>query len=268
MKKCGEQYRLSRLLKLPEPPGWAMVGGHAVHGTTEFFDFAGDLTPDPALVREKFSELFAEETDNQIKRYEGQFTTAEFHAAGRASKAWPNKEDMSWWLENGPSFVHSWFNYRRVSPLGIARLDGENQAIELHARVEIAGLPVELYIDRVMVDPQGNLIIIDLKSGANMPKDSLQLGIYAEALRQEGFVRPDWGQFFDCRKGVTSLAYDLREWPKARLDYEFGQIRKMQEQGIFLANPSNLCAACGVRRYCKTMGGDLAHTVTQPWETN
>lgn len=268
MKKCGEQYRLSRLLHLPEPPGWAMVGGHAVHSTTEYFDFVPDLNPSANEVRFVFTEKFAEETQNQLNRYAGQFTTEDFHAAGRASKQWPNKEDQSWWLEHGPLFVHSWLNYRRISPMTIAVLDGENEAIELHARVELGGHPVELYIDRVMEHPSFGLIIMDLKSGANMPKDPMQLAIYAEALLQEGYPRPRWGQFFDCRKGVTSQTYDLSQWPKARLDYEFGQVRRMQEQGIFLANPSNLCASCGVRRYCKTMGGDLADTVEQPWETN
>lgn len=266
MKKCGEQYRLSRLMKLPEAPGWAMIGGHAVHSTTEFFDSEGLLEPDPEAVRATFAMYFGEEIDNQLNRYDGEFTIADFRASGRASRQWPNKEDDAWWLENGPTFVHSWLNYRRVSPLTIAVIE-DVPAIELHATVELGGFPVELYIDRVMEGSYG-LVIVDIKSGANMPKDDMQLAVYAEAMLQAHGIRPRWGQFFDARKGTSTAAYDLNEWPKERLDYEFGQVRAMQEQGIFLANPSNMCASCGVKRYCKTMGGDLASTVPQPWDSN
>lgn len=267
MKKCGEQYRLSRLMKLPEPPGWAQIGGHAVHSTTEILDTEGNLTPDPAYVRDTFAMFMAEEIESQINRYDGAFGPEDFRASGRASRQWPNKEDDAWWLENGPVFVHSWLNYRRVSPLTIAVINDE-PAIELHASVELAGLPVELYIDRVMESPYNGLVIVDIKSGAFMPKDPMQLAVYAEGMLQKYGTRPRWGQFFDARKGTSTAAYDLNEWPKERLDYEFGQVRAMQEQGIFLANPSNMCASCGVKRYCKTMGGDLASTVPQPWESN
>lgn len=266
MKKCGEQYRLSRLLKLPEAPGWALVGGHAVHSTTEYFDLEDHLNPSIEEVRGIFTEKFAEETDNQLARHDGQFTLADFHCSGRASKQWPNKEDQSWWLENGPSFVLNWLRFRRTSPYTIAVI-GDEKAIELHATVTLGGQPVELYIDRVF-DSSFGLIIDDLKSGANMPKDDMQLGVYAEGLMQEYGIRPKWGQFFDCRKGVTSPTYDLDEWPRERLDYEFRSVRAMQEQGIFLANPGNFCASCGVKEYCKTMKGSLAHTIEQPWESN
>jgi hypothetical protein len=265
MKKCGEQYRLSRLLKIPEAPGWAQIGGHAVHTTTEHFDSIGDLGPDPALVRKLFTENFATEIESQINRYEGRFQPQDFHAAGRASKRWPNKEDDSWWLENGPLFVHNWLNFHRTSPYSIAVIN-DLPAIELHATVELGGLPVELYIDRVMVSPSG-LVIIDLKSGANMPKDDMQLAIYAEGLMQQyGIERPRWGQYFDCRKAVAGRSYDLDSWPKARLDHEFSQVRRMQEEGIFLANPSNLCSSCGVKEFCITMKGSMAHTIEQPWQ--
>jgi hypothetical protein len=266
MKKCGEQYRLTRLLKIPEAPGWYNVGGTAVHETTEHFDLLGELNPSADAVREKFTEIFAQETQSQVDRYDGHFTPAEFKRSGRPSKRWPNKEDDAWWLENGPLFVHNWLNYRRTSPHTIALIE-DQPAIELHATVELGGFPVELYIDRVMETPFG-LVIIDLKSGANMPKDDMQLAVYAEGLLQQFGTRPRWGQFFDCRKAVTSAAYDLDLWPKARLDYEFASIRKIQEDGIFLPNPSNLCSSCGVKDYCLSQKGALAHTIPQPWEGN
>lgn len=35
---CGEQFRLTRLVKAPERPMWAGIGGSAVHTMTEELD--------------------------------------------------------------------------------------------------------------------------------------------------------------------------------------------------------------------------------------
>jgi hypothetical protein len=35
---CGEQFRLTRLLHVPERPMWAGIGGSAVHRMTEDLD--------------------------------------------------------------------------------------------------------------------------------------------------------------------------------------------------------------------------------------
>ena len=35
---CGEQFRLTRLLRVPERPMWAGIGGSAVHRMTEDLD--------------------------------------------------------------------------------------------------------------------------------------------------------------------------------------------------------------------------------------
>jgi hypothetical protein len=35
---CGEQFRLTRLLKAPERPMWAGIGGSTVHKITELLD--------------------------------------------------------------------------------------------------------------------------------------------------------------------------------------------------------------------------------------
>lgn len=35
---CGEQFRLTRALKVPERPMWASIGGSAVHRLTEIRD--------------------------------------------------------------------------------------------------------------------------------------------------------------------------------------------------------------------------------------
>ena len=68
---------------------------------------------------------------------------------------------------NGPTFVANWINWRRNSPLEIWRDDDGKLAVELEATVQIADLPVKVFIDRVMTGPTG-LVIVDLKSGGRI----------------------------------------------------------------------------------------------------
>lgn len=262
MLNCGEQYRLERLEGLPSRPGWATVGGTAVHEATQIIDENPGVDFDYKLL---FNECFDRAIKHDLERYkDSPYTKDAWRASGRESKAWPNKEDEKWWRHHGPLFVANWVNWENQSALVIDAHEGK-PAIELELEMELAGTPLKLFIDRVMTGPFGQ-VIVDIKSGAFSPKSPRQLAVYAEALDQNLGVRPLWGQYFDARKGTTSVAYDLTPWTRARLDYEFGGVRKMQEQGIFIASPNNMCGSCGVRDYCLTMGGSRAHEVSQPWE--
>jgi CRISPR/Cas system-associated exonuclease Cas4 (RecB family) len=249
---------------MPEAPAWALVGGSAVHKASEVYDLLpGDHTYSARdLFRDAFDECIADELK---KAPEGFEDTSTWRASGRASKQWPNKEDEGWWREHGPEFVGNWITWRAYSPLDIWRDDENKLAVELEATVEIAGLPVKVFIDRVMTGPTG-LVIVDLKSGANMPKDGMQLAIYAHAVKEVYGLDVQWGQFWDARNGSSSVSYNVSDFPKARLDYIFGSVRKMQEQQLFIPNRTNMCVACGVRRYCRAFGGDLSADVEQPWE--
>ena len=260
MLHCGEQWRLSRGLHLPESPAWALVGGSAVHKASEFIDWDQETDPTQA-----FNNAFDDCITAEIDKAPDEFKDPNgWRASGRASKAWPNKEDETWWRANGPLFVGNWINWRRNSPLEIWRDDDGKLAVELEATVEIAGLPVKVFIDRVMTGPPG-LVIVDLKSGANMPKDGMQLAIYAHAIKAVYGLDVQWGQFWSARDGASSVSYSVSEWPMERLAYIFGSVRKMQEQGIFIPHVTNMCVSCGVRRYCKAFGGELAHEVLQLW---
>jgi hypothetical protein len=267
MLHCGEQWRLSRGLHMPEAPAWALVGGSAVHKASEVYDLMPGTTPYVDRARQLFKDAFDEcIADELIKAPEGFENPNTWRASGRPSKQWPNKEDERWWRERGPEFVANWITWRQYSPLDIWRDDDGKLAVEFEATVEIAGLPVKVFIDRVMTGPTG-LVIVDLKSGANMPKDGMQLAIYAHAVKEVYGLDVQWGQFWDARNGSSSVSYSVNDFPKARLDYIFGSVRKMQEQQLFIPNRTNMCVACGVRRYCRAFGGDLSADVEQPWET-
>lgn len=262
MLSCGNRFRLERLMNLPSRPGWATVGGSAVHEATEIIDKNPGAEVD---LRAVFNDCFDRAIQHDLERYkDSPWTKEDWRASGRASKDWPNKEDEKWWRHHGPLFVGTWVRFRETSPLTIYAYEDE-PAIELEIEMQLANKPLKVVIDRIMVGPYGP-VIVDIKSGASTPNTPRQLAVYAEALDQAIGVRPRWGQFFDARKGVTSVAYDLSSWTKEVLDFEFSGVRKMQEDGIFIANPSNMCAPCGVKDFCYAVGGSRAHEVEQPWQ--
>jgi hypothetical protein len=39
-----------------------------------------------------------------------------WRAGGRATKQYPNKEDESWWMSEGPTMVHNYYNWRLGNP--------------------------------------------------------------------------------------------------------------------------------------------------------
>lgn len=263
MLKCAHQWYLQRGLGLPQRPGWATVGGSAVHAATEELDKEG---LDPDNYRDIFNAHFDLCIAEEVRRYDGEYPPDTWRASGRASKDWPNKEDERWWRANGPVFVGNWMNFRRQTSLELYRMDDGSEAIELEAEVEFGGLPCKVIIDRLFVGRHG-LSLVDIKSGSTLPKDDLQLAIYSHALRTTYGYEVRWGSYFDARKAMLTPSYDLsvEKWPKDRIDFIFKSVRSMQEQGLFLANPSNMCSACTVKDYCLTMGGSQAHTVPQPW---
>lgn len=264
MLKCPHQWYLQRGLSVPQQPAWALVGGTAVHETTEIADLAALEGPRPDNLRDIFNDCLERETESQIKRWDGRYTRADFRASGRASKMWPNKEDEAWWRANGPAFAAAWVNFLDRSPNSIYMTGDGVPAIEWELEVTLGGMPVKVVIDRVLAGPHG-LVIVDIKSGAQLPKDSMQLAIYRQAILENLGLDIRWGQFYDARKGLTTPAYDLSAWSQENLDYVFRSVRTMQEANIFPAAPNNNCASCPVRDYCLTMGGSKAHEVPQPW---
>lgn len=254
LKKCGEQWRLERGLKVPARPSFALVGGSAVHTATERIDFAlmehGESL-DPA---EEFHRAFSEQIQEQEER--SGYDCADFYAGGRASKQWPNKENLDWWTHEGPMMVANWVNFRDNSVMHVTH-------IELDFEIELGGVPVKGFIDRIM----GDGVVVDLKTGSRAPSDGgMQLGVYGLAVEQVLGIRPTHGYYWMGRAGGTGLPYDLSAWSKDRLDYEFRNARQKQELGIFEANPSPMCSACGVRDFCHAVGGARASEVPRPWE--
>lgn len=248
--QCGHKYYLSRVVKEPEVPAWWFIGGNAVHTATENFDRkyptldSMPLTPDTNF----FLDALAEET--AWAEFDSGLDPSVFRAGGRATREWPDKEDSSWWLANGPSMVDAWVKWRSGAGWSIAEFDGQF-AVEIGFNFSVNDeFAVQMFIDRLMVNEHGELVVVDLKSGKYSPKSPLQLAMYAYGCEKILGVRPKWGTFWKARDGGTSPLVDLDVWSSERVEVIVSGFDKLRKSGIFLPNLDE-CSGCGFVDKCE-----------------
>lgn len=248
---CGEKYRLTRIVGIPEDPAWWFLGGSAVHTATEKHDLGVDA-PAEDLFASALLEQMAELPDG-----------AAIRASGRATKEWPGGEDEAWWRHHGPQFVQAWIDWRAKNPnLQLADINGQ-PAVEVavaartHNSVDLKG-----YIDRIFQDTEsGDLLIVDLKTGRNAPSSSLQMDFYRYSLQHTLGLQARHGGFWMARQGVISKIHDL--WrTDAQIEDMLHKSRILIDNDIFIPHLGMLCGSCGVKEFCSAYTPGLStHTV-------
>jgi hypothetical protein len=267
--RCGEQYRLERGLGIRSRPMWAGVGGSAVHKVSEIFD-ALLLGEGLVLSDDEVRDVFRAEFDREINET-GERSGVDpslWYCSGRASKAYPNKEDHRWWDEHGPGFALSWKSWRLVAPweIWINPRTGA-PAVEYEFNVTIGGNKVKGFIDRIMVSG-GQLVVVDLKTNSREPDSTLQLGTYREAVWQQEGVSPEIGAYWMARTGSTTMPKMLTEWSTERLDFTYAEADHRRKNNRLMASPSPMCTACGVKDFCYAVGGAKVNSVPSPFTSN
>ena len=257
--RCGEQYRLQRVWRVPELPGWARIGGSAVHEWTEAWDWSQYGQAEPLSFAYYLDKIASEESEKSG------IPISEFKASGRASKAYPNKEDRKWWLDNGPSMCQRWVNWRRTAPWDLWLDEDGRPGIEVEFKVTLGKVDVVGFIDRVMVDhATGTVIVIDIKSGREVPGD-FQLGTYRVAMLEKFGVSPKFGGYWYARTGASGSLYPLNEWSLERATWQYEVADSRRKRGDYLPNVSDQCSWCGVRDYCIYYGGQYAGEIRPMW---
>lgn len=175
---------------------------------------------------------------------------------GRATKANPNKEDVTFWQTAGPKWVESYIAWRKANPdWKIWVTPDGNPAIELALTPIVAGVPVKMIIDRVF-EVNGELVIVDLKTSQNTPTSSLQLGFYKLGLESTfgtdalgGEIK--WGTYYMSRGSNVSEMVDLSEYTYDKMEYLITQFDKARKSAIFLPNTNSCQYMCGLTEYCQ-----------------
>lgn len=251
---CGEKVRLKKVEQVVPVPSLALAGGSAVHEATanlDMLDF-GAPVKGPLSFEDAFeNELRGLEEESGMQR-------KDFRVSGKATKAFPNKEDLQWWYVNGQVFVDNWRRFLKGSPYQIALTPECTPAIEIDVFGEVGGAPVKGYIDRVLEDPAGNLFIVDLKTGVRRPKPN-QLLLYRILLKQifaEQWT-PKFGFYYMNRTAEMSWVENLETLDNGATEYEYRMAWVGVQAGVFMPNTtSGWCSTCDVARYCYAQNGE------------
>lgn len=214
-----------------------------------------------AVARRLFEEAFQDEVLVQV---EANPETRSWSAAGRGRlKRNPAGEDGFWWRQNGPEFVQAWIDWRFESGWKVWSTPDGQSAIELDLIVDCPNgddvIPVKTIIDRVMVMADGELCILDLKSGSRTPDSDLQLAFYRYALLKHYGVDIKYGTYWMARKGVPVEPFELQRYSVHLMETVFRRFVETRNGGYFLPYPSAKCRACSVNRYCAFFGGAMSH---------
>lgn len=170
---------------------------------------------------------------------------------GRATKANPNKEDVTFWQEAGPRWVQGYIAWREANPNWKIWVTPDGKpGIELALTPEIEGVQVKMIIDRVF-EVNGELVIVDLKTSQSTPASSLQLGFYKIGLERTYGMPVRWGTYYMSRGNSISEMVDLDEYTHEKLEYLVKQFDKSRKAGIFLPNTNNCQYMCGLTQHCQ-----------------
>lgn len=206
----------------------------------------------------EFRAAFLAEIDSDSTR--SGVAPEEFRAGGRVSKAFPNKEDASWWQANGPEMVDAWISWRKSLPnWQIWETPAHEPAIELELNGTIGETPVKAFLDRIFIDTNtGELSVVDLKTGSREPDNPLQLGFYKVLVQKCLGVEVNTGYYWMSRKGGLGQAHDLTRFNEHLIGSMLKQFEKAIESEVFIPHLTSMCGTCGVRRGCYAAGGEEA----------
>lgn len=185
------------------------------------------------------------------KESKGDLDLSNARVGGRATKANPNKEDVTFWQSQGPRWVEGYIEWRKANPnwkIWVAP-DG-NPGIELALTPIVAGVPVKMIIDRVF-DVDGQLVICDLKTSQQTPSSSLQLGFYKMGIEQTFGIEVKWGNYYMARGNGTSEMVDLSSYTFDKMEYLIEKFDVARKAGVFLPNTNNCQYMCGLTEYCQ-----------------
>lgn len=239
-KECPLAFRFSYLDRLPEPPSAPASKGTLVHRALELLMCrpASDRTPDAALadLDRARAELSSdpEFAELELSAHEWE----EFHASA-------TELVLRYFELEDPTTVH---------PIGL----------ELKLQAQVGEARVRGVIDRLELDPDGELVVTDYKTGG-VPSERWEgkslSGVHTYALLCEQMLgkRPVRVQLFYLQKPEMIIATSTEQTVTGvarRTNALWTAITRSCARDDFRPNPSKLCDWCAFKTYCPAFGGD------------
>jgi len=137
----------------------------------------------------------------------------------------------------------------------IFRFDSGELALELPYEIDLDGIVVKGYIDRVQWWPgQRRAAIEDLKTGNIEKWDRRQLGTYAYAAFDIYGIEIPYGRYWFTKTDQPSEWFEMSRYTKEYLSKIYADLDNIISNKLFLPNPGDHCQLCSVKPYCRELG--------------
>lgn len=234
LTKCGEQYRLEKIEKLPGKAAAWTIRGNAVHDTVEQWEKEARKIDPVEFYREVAWPKALEETTTKYPDLSTWFRTPRVGSTQR---------DIDLRLGDGLKQVERYVE-RALDESELWRVVEAEAQFEL----EFPGILIRGKIDQIREWRDGDLSLWDVKTGGDDNEDNRQLGLYGLGYK-DGSV--NWGAYYYTKLDRASDPIDLSVYTYDYVNEELQKVKKILDQGLFLANPSiKACKFCPVADAC------------------
>jgi putative RecB family exonuclease len=242
-KSCPLLYRFRTIDRIPEAPSRAAVRGTVVHGVLEKLFDLPSTERTPAAARHLLPEVWQRLTvdEPEVAQLFGE------DADGA---------ELAEWFDSASELLGNYFLLEDPSRF-------EPAAREEKVEVVIDGLRLRGYVDRLDVNAQGDVRVVDYKTGST-PREAFeakalfQMKFYALVLwRTRGIVPRQLRLMYLADTDTLSYAADAEELVKFErtLKAIWAAIERATQTGDFRPSPSRLCAWCDHQVRCPAFGG-------------
>lgn len=239
--RCRWAYKLARREHLEGLPAAWTVQGLSFHTAAQSFHESGDLM----TIRE-VQTVYAEDYDRRI------------------AECMDRQPDLSLWLRGGRTTTQKDIETRRVRGMSQLEeyilyyanagltpliLDGR-PCVEMEVRLNAGTFDVLGYIDLVLVDSTGTVLIRDLKTGA-APDWAFQLMTYGYALEDTKGIKAWWGDFYSAKQGGPSTPISLIDISRDDCVNWYQQMDAEETAGHYRPTPGKGCFTCDQKLNCQ-----------------
>lgn len=253
LESCAYAYYLERVLdgehEQKQHPTVYLPGGTAFHAAIEYFEVQRSLgwrhEPSVSVTQELFTSEFDELVYRQ--RCESGIPEEEWGMAGGV-------EGVAFWEKRGREMVADYIAYRHREGYEIFEQGESVFGVELPVDCEIGGVKVKGYIDQVIVDREGRIGVVDLKTG-KQPRESFQLGLYMRALEAQYGVKVDFARYYMARMGTHAGVLDsFWDYTLGEVETRLRRARDIKLAGEFPPTVGRQCSWCRVKSACEFGG--------------
>ncbi len=246
-KTCPLLYRFRTIDRLPEAPSRVAMRGTMVHAVLEqLFDLPRaerTLAAAREMLPGTWQRLLAESPD----------AAALF---GADTEGTESGADLAEWLGSAGDLLGNYFQLEDPTRF-------EPAAREQLVEVVVDGLRLRGYVDRLDINDDGDIRVIDYKTGST-PREAFeakalfQMKFYALVLwRTRGVVPRQLRLMYLADTDTLSYAPDAEELVRFErtLKAIWAAIERATQTGDFRPSPSRLCAWCDHQALCPAFGG-------------